>query len=106
MTSTKLLAAGLFAIAAVASGNVSAKIVNSSYYVPGDSSYLIQSTPADRAQIKAETRIAERSIVSRQPRTEFGAGSHDKTPSIRTRADVKAEAASFEKTSSHVPFTY
>jgi hypothetical protein len=105
MTSTKLLAAGLFAIALVASGTVSAKIVNSSYYVPGDTSYLAQPVaPLARAEVKAETRIAVNSV--HLPRTEFGAGSHDATRSIRTRPEVKAEAASFEKTNSHVPFSY
>jgi len=104
MISTKLLAVGLFAIAAVASGSVSAKIVNSSYYVPGDTSYAIPSQPTDRAAVKAETRMAVRTM--HQPRTEFGWASHDTTPSVRARAEVKSEAKSFEKTSSHVPFTY
>jgi hypothetical protein len=105
MTSTKLLAAGLFAIAAVASGSVSAKIVNSSYYVPGDTSYQLKPTQvADRAVIKSETRAAMPSM--HQPRTEFGAGSHDTTRSIRSRAEVKSEAVSYERASSHAPFTY
>jgi hypothetical protein len=106
MTASKLLAAGLFAVAAVASGSVSAKIVNSSYYVPGDTSYAQPAGPtADRALIKAETRVAENSI--HPLRTEFGFASHDTTPSVRSRPEVKAEAKSFEQTgSTHVPFSY
>lgn len=105
MTSTKLLAAGLFAVAAVASGSVSAKIFNSSYYVPGDTSYQQQPAQvADPAAIKAETRLAVPSM--HQPRTEFGAGSHDTTRSVRSRAEVKSEAVSYERANSHVPFTY
>lgn len=100
---TKLLAAGLFSAAALVSQGASATIVNSSYFVPGEQ-ITSTSSHLDRAHVKAQARLV--AISSTQPRKEFGAGSHDTSQSLRSRADVKTEAASFEKASTHEFFSY
>jgi hypothetical protein len=107
MNASKLATATLLVATACAAGNASATIHNESYYVPGDTSYKDQ-TPStvDRAAVKADTRVVMRSIQAHQPRTEFGAGSHDTSKSIRTRSDVKSEAVRYERGSAHVPFSY
>jgi hypothetical protein len=107
MNASKLVAATLFLGATFVSGSASATIRGESYYVPGDTSYLIQqSSTLDRAAVKADTRVVMRSIQAHQPRTEFGAGSHDTSGSIRSRGDVKSEAVHYERGSAHVPFSY
>lgn len=102
MYASKLLASGLFAAAALVSHGASATIINSSDYVPGEQIILTPSH-TDRAQVKAQARLAV--IASLQPRKEFGAGSHDTSQSLRSRAEVKQEAASYVKASTKEFFT-
>ncbi len=105
MKTSSLFAAGLFAVATIAAGTASAKIVNESYYPPGED-FIQKTSIASRADVKAETRQANLQIQARQPRREFGAGSHDTSPEVQSRAQVKTETRDFVRVGAHVPFSY
>jgi hypothetical protein len=105
MKASSILAAGFFAIATVSAATASAKIVNESYYPPGED-FVAQQSVASRAEVKAETRQANLQIQARQPRREFGAGSHDNSPEVMSRDAVKANTRDFVRVGAHVPFSY
>jgi len=105
MKTSQMFSAGLFAIATLAAGSASAKIINQSYYPPGED-FVQHTSLVSRAEMKAQTRAANQQIQARQPRTEFGAGSHDKSPEVFSPSDVKTDAAHFTRVGAHVPFSY
>jgi hypothetical protein len=105
MKTASLIAAGLIVVAGLSAQTASARIINESYYPPGED-YAQQTSIASRAEVKAQTRLANMQIEARQPRREFGAGSHDTSPQVFTREQVKSEAKTFERVGAHVPFSY
>jgi hypothetical protein len=106
MNASSILSAGLFAFASLAAGTASATIINESYYPPGET-YIQPANSMSRTDMKAATRMANSQITARQPRTEFGAGSHDRSPEVMNKQDVKNSAKTFTHTGgTHAPFTY